>query len=269
MDPWQGFGLFDGLHLQQFTVAGRFRRQRTRDRGIGYERVMFAPKVLDTAVVNQHIGIRFQLDLGLNVPDRSEYFWNAGSGNNGRTYRFLSFVPYQYFVAMIQWTPVRRQFPADRLAAGSPHWHPIRTRRKRTVERWSVEKSIGSLKNSSFVAVFGQSTGPRLQPNPKSARTDIEFELHLRDSRPEMAPVEKSGCSVCSETTNSNIENRSAESFEAVRADDVITVACRFSDHENRESQASEFCKNSSVLFRRYRFPSRRIDPARMRSMRP
>jgi len=80
--PWQGFGLFQRLDLQRFSVAERFRRQRTGDRGIGYERVMFAPNVLDTAIVNPHIGIRFQLDQGLNAPNRSEYFWNAGSGTN-------------------------------------------------------------------------------------------------------------------------------------------------------------------------------------------
>ena len=83
---------FAGLHsrigaidLSRFHIGERFRVQRTRDRGIGYERVMYAPSVLDTAIQVPHVGFRLQLDRGLEVPDRAEYFWGSGSESSAET----------------------------------------------------------------------------------------------------------------------------------------------------------------------------------------
>jgi len=47
----------------------------TRDLGIGHERVMFAPSIVDTAIGSAHIGFRFQADSGLSTPDRAGYYW--------------------------------------------------------------------------------------------------------------------------------------------------------------------------------------------------
>ena len=68
---------FDSLDLRRFSVGAKFRQGRTRDKGIGYERVMYAPNVLDTAIQVPHVGLRVQLDNGLQVPDRAEYFWGS------------------------------------------------------------------------------------------------------------------------------------------------------------------------------------------------
>tara|TARA_R110002049_G_scaffold4601_2_gene31732 strand:- start:17083 stop:18327 length:1245 start_codon:yes stop_codon:yes gene_type:complete len=76
---------FSKLDLSWLDIGANFRDQRTRDRGIGYERVMYAPNVLDTAIQVPHVGFRYQLNYGLNVPDRAEYFWGAGTTNNAET----------------------------------------------------------------------------------------------------------------------------------------------------------------------------------------
>lgn len=47
------------------------------DRGIGYERVEFAPLVLDTAIGTPHAAWTLQFDRGLQTPDRAEYYWAA------------------------------------------------------------------------------------------------------------------------------------------------------------------------------------------------
>ncbi|MCG8649486.1 MAG: hypothetical protein MI861_06620, partial [Pirellulales bacterium] len=82
--PWQSVHhRFSRLNLQRFRLGNRFRRSRTRDRGIGYERVMFAPNVLDPAIGTPHFGVRYQLDAGLRTPNRAEYYWAAGPSGPG------------------------------------------------------------------------------------------------------------------------------------------------------------------------------------------
>ncbi len=83
--PWQNFSLPKiNPDLEHFNLGARFRQNRFRDRGIGYERVMFAPNVLDTAIVAPHVGIRYQLDYGLQTPDRAQYYWGDGpQGESG------------------------------------------------------------------------------------------------------------------------------------------------------------------------------------------
>lgn len=44
---------------------------------------MYAPTVLDTAITVPHYGIRYQIDSGLNRPDRAEYFWASDSAGPG------------------------------------------------------------------------------------------------------------------------------------------------------------------------------------------
>jgi len=86
--PWAAFHQrLPPVNWSALDVGRRFRERRTRDRGIGYERVMFAPSVLDTAIDTPHFGIRYQIDSGLNVADRSEYYWATdpvGPGGDGR-----------------------------------------------------------------------------------------------------------------------------------------------------------------------------------------
>ncbi|TWU56296.1 hypothetical protein [Rubripirellula reticaptiva] len=74
--PWQNLDFPPiPIDFERFMIGANFRSQRTRDRGIGYERVMFAPNVLDTAIQTPHVGFRYQLDYGLRTPDRAEYYW--------------------------------------------------------------------------------------------------------------------------------------------------------------------------------------------------
>lgn len=86
--PWQVFhAIRPRLNFSFLDVGKRFRESRTHDRGIGYERVMFAPNVLDTAIGTPHFGIRYQIDSGLQTPDRAEYYWAAnpvGPGGDAR-----------------------------------------------------------------------------------------------------------------------------------------------------------------------------------------
>ncbi|MEQ1827371.1 MAG: hypothetical protein ABL921_15545 [Pirellula sp.] len=56
------------------------RRRTGPDLGIGYERVMFAPMVLDTAISSSNTGIRLRSDRGLSAPDRLEYVWARAGG---------------------------------------------------------------------------------------------------------------------------------------------------------------------------------------------
>ncbi len=63
-----------------------FRRRAGPDLGIGFERVMFAPMVLDTAISSPNVGLRMRADYGLNAPDRLEYLWaRAGRGPRPET----------------------------------------------------------------------------------------------------------------------------------------------------------------------------------------
>lgn len=56
-------------------------RRAGRDYGLGYERVMFAPIVIDTAISSPYAGVRIRSDRGLSSPDRLEYLWaKAGRG---------------------------------------------------------------------------------------------------------------------------------------------------------------------------------------------
>ncbi len=65
------------LDADRFRFFRRKRRPRRHDRGIGYERVMFAPHVLDPAIMTPNVGLRYQIDSGLRTPDRAEYYWGA------------------------------------------------------------------------------------------------------------------------------------------------------------------------------------------------
>ncbi len=65
---------------ERFRRLGyRLRTRRGADDGLGVERVMFAPMILDTATSTPNVGIRTRLDQGLKRPDRLEYYW-AKSG---------------------------------------------------------------------------------------------------------------------------------------------------------------------------------------------
>ncbi len=56
------------------------RRSFQSDFGLGYERIRFAPLVLDTALTSPYMGFRIRSDRGINAPDRLEYLW----GKSGR-----------------------------------------------------------------------------------------------------------------------------------------------------------------------------------------
>ncbi|MFN7291625.1 MAG: hypothetical protein ACK5YR_21880 [Pirellula sp.] len=57
------------------------RRRLQSDFGLGYERIPFAPMVLDTALTSPYMGFRVRSDRGMKAPDRLEYLWGkAGSG---------------------------------------------------------------------------------------------------------------------------------------------------------------------------------------------
>ncbi len=59
----------------------RWGRHVGSDIGLGYERVMYAPLVLDTAISTSNIGIQMHADQGLKAPDRLEFLWaKAGRG---------------------------------------------------------------------------------------------------------------------------------------------------------------------------------------------
>ncbi|MCU0719250.1 MAG: hypothetical protein MUC83_06080 [Pirellula sp.] len=57
------------------------RRQLQTDFGLGFERIPYAPLVLDTPLTSPYMGFRVRADRGMNAPDRLEYLWGkAGSG---------------------------------------------------------------------------------------------------------------------------------------------------------------------------------------------
>lgn len=64
-----------------FRPAGRLAsflsRQTGCDLGIGHERVMFAPHVVETAIGTSNTGILIRADRGLSTPDRLEAIWAA------------------------------------------------------------------------------------------------------------------------------------------------------------------------------------------------
>jgi len=47
------------------------------DLGLGHERVMYAPHVVETAVGTSNSGLLIRADRGLSTPDRLEYYWAA------------------------------------------------------------------------------------------------------------------------------------------------------------------------------------------------
>lgn len=86
-NPWRSLlrpikrqSIFQRTWNRLWQDSGRA-RSITCDVGIGHERVMFAPAVVDTAVGTANVGLKLQWDQGLNTPDRAEYFWaTAGLG---------------------------------------------------------------------------------------------------------------------------------------------------------------------------------------------
>jgi hypothetical protein len=67
--------------LRRGPVRKLLRRRLQSDFGLGYERIPFAPLVLDTALTSPYMGFRVRSDRGINAPDRLEYLWGkAGSG---------------------------------------------------------------------------------------------------------------------------------------------------------------------------------------------
>ncbi|CAD76401.1 hypothetical protein-signal peptide prediction [Rhodopirellula baltica SH 1] len=107
--PWQDLS-FPNIHeaLERLSPGAHFRQNRSRDRGIGYERVMFAPNVLDTAIVPAHVGIRYQVDHGLRTPDRAEYYWgdppDNESGVNSQDLIFRLAAGTERLMALTQYT---------------------------------------------------------------------------------------------------------------------------------------------------------------------
>lgn len=78
MDP------LDGRRLEAFR--NWLHRRQGCDYGVGYERVMYAPMVLDTAISTTNVGVRMRSDYGLGAPDRLEYVWaRAGRGPDPET----------------------------------------------------------------------------------------------------------------------------------------------------------------------------------------
>jgi hypothetical protein len=65
---------------REFRFRNWLARQRGSDLGLGYERVMFAPMVLDTAISSSYVGTRIRADRGLSAPDRLEYLWSRAGG---------------------------------------------------------------------------------------------------------------------------------------------------------------------------------------------
>ncbi|MEM8735674.1 MAG: hypothetical protein AAGG44_15675 [Planctomycetota bacterium] len=51
------------------------RRRLGSDQGIGHERVMFAPMVVETAIGTPSTSVILRADRGLSAPDRLEYIW--------------------------------------------------------------------------------------------------------------------------------------------------------------------------------------------------
>lgn len=63
-----------------------FGRRMGSDFGLGCERVMYAPMVMDTAISSSYAGFRIRFDRGLASPDRLEYLWaKAGRGPGPET----------------------------------------------------------------------------------------------------------------------------------------------------------------------------------------
>jgi hypothetical protein len=61
-------------------------RKLGHDYGFGFERVMFAPTTIDTAISSPYLGLRVRSERGLGSPDRLEYLWaRAGSGPEPET----------------------------------------------------------------------------------------------------------------------------------------------------------------------------------------
>lgn len=60
---------------KQSAILNFFRRRSGYDKGLGHERVMFAPFVLDTATSLPNSSVTLAASHGLGTPDRLEYFW--------------------------------------------------------------------------------------------------------------------------------------------------------------------------------------------------
>ncbi len=62
-------------YLRRWPVRDWLSRKVGQDRGLGYERVMYAPMTLDPAISTPNVGLRFRSERGLGRPDRLEYVW--------------------------------------------------------------------------------------------------------------------------------------------------------------------------------------------------
>jgi hypothetical protein len=60
-------------------LGGLVRRKTGWDLGLGSERVMFAPMVVETAMGTPHSGLQIRSGRGLATPDRLEYIWATPS----------------------------------------------------------------------------------------------------------------------------------------------------------------------------------------------
>ncbi|XZE52079.1 transporter [Planctomycetaceae bacterium SH139] len=95
--PWHQFrhqrrqpGFLRKLADMAWQTSGRA-RSATGDLGIGHERVMFAPSVVETAISTANVGVQWQLDRGLQTPDRAAFYWGPpplGPGFDARVNTF-------------------------------------------------------------------------------------------------------------------------------------------------------------------------------------
>jgi len=95
--PWHPFrhlrrkpGLLRRLTDMAWQTNGRA-RSATGDLGIGHERVMFAPSVVETAISTANVGVQWQHDRGLQTPDRAAFYWGPpplGPGFDARVNTF-------------------------------------------------------------------------------------------------------------------------------------------------------------------------------------
>lgn len=63
-----------------YRIFRPFCSSPTPDRGIGQERIFFAPFEIEVPMPNNHFAIRYDSADGLRYPDRAEYFWAKQSG---------------------------------------------------------------------------------------------------------------------------------------------------------------------------------------------
>lgn len=81
LDTYSNANVDRPASLRRGPLRNLLRRRSQSDFGLGYERIPFAPLVLDTALTSPYMGFRIRSDRGMNAPDRLEYLWGkAGSG---------------------------------------------------------------------------------------------------------------------------------------------------------------------------------------------